>query len=48
MKNNILKFAAILLLSGLLASCAEEEINPSDDLNAQRKHSGVTQDDKKF
>lgn len=47
MKKNILRITAVLLLSGLFASCAEEEINPSDQLNTSTKN-GVAKDDKTF
>lgn len=47
MKKNVIRLTAVLLLSGLLASCAEEEINPSDQLNTSTKN-GVAKDDKGF
>lgn len=46
MKKSISKIFAILLLSGLLASCAEEEIAPLD--HRQTVKNGVGQDDKGF
>ncbi|QSE96968.1 hypothetical protein [Fulvivirga lutea] len=47
MKKSLLKLLAVLMLTGTLYSCSEEEINPSDDLNS-KKTEGVTKDDGTF
>ena len=48
MKKNLLRFTAIVMLTGLLSSCVEEEIVPNEQLNSTEKKEGVTQDDKGF
>ena len=48
MKKNLLRFTVILMLTGLLSSCMEEEITPNDQLNSGDKKEGVTEDDKGF
>ena len=48
MKKNLQRFAAILLLTGLLSACSEEEIVPNDQLNSAQKKEGVSQDDGGF
>ena len=47
MKKHLLKIALVLFVSGLFSACAEEEINPSDNLNAKNS-TGVTKEDGGF
>ena len=50
MKKTLLRVIAMVFISGIFASCTDEEIMPSDQLNNDNtiEANGVTKDDKGF